>query len=143
MNRLKYLLFTFFIILSLSQFISAEEDTNKDIEIYEVRFFSLKPKNYIGKTRFFFKERNVLKIEIEGENFLNTKGSYTINGLKFEANWYGELKKQDMVYCYTFNLKGIKGVGVIIGFLKLKELAPNGMILHKIPFFFIGEKRRT
>jgi len=104
-----------------------------------MHFLSLKRGHKIASSYFTLKDQHKLEVKIPGEEFLETKGDYTKNGLQFKAHWEGTIIKQKKHYQYTFNITGFSLLDTYIaGTMMLNESIKETHQDQEITFLFIG-----
>ena len=147
------------IILSLAQYIlfllafacgiacadagpSPDNETKKCGEnCYRVTFFSLKQRHSIGDSRFLLHDNGVFEFDIEKEELLDSKGTYSIDGVTFEATAEFTIKKRRL-YHYAFSFKGIAIFDTFAaGTARLKEYIKENKLTQEVPFLFFASRK--
>jgi hypothetical protein len=145
------------ILLSLAQYIlillafsscslyagpSSDNETKESGKnCYRVTFFSLKQAHSIGDSRFLLHDNGTFEFDIEKEELLDSKGTYRIDGVTFEATAEFTIKKR-RVYHYTFSFKGIAVFDTYAaGTAKLKEYIEENKLTQEVSFLFFGSRK--
>ena len=106
---------------------------------FQTSFISLKRGHAIAPSFLTFGDEGQFEIQTPGEDFLKTEGSYTKDGLLFNASFEAILLKQKKNYLYTFTLKGISLFeNYIAGVLALNEAIQETGQSQEIRFLFLG-----
>ena len=148
MKFLSYLLPLFIFVhtgaFSLELSSSSQDGQNKPVsksssKKYIVHFLSLKRGHKITSSYFTLEDQNKLEIKISGEEFLETKGDYTKNGIQFKARFEGTIIKHEKHYHYTFNISGFSLLdNYIAGTVVLNESIKETHQNQEITFLFLG-----
>ena len=116
-----------------------EKAASKASKTFNTQFISLKRGHTIGSSCFTFGDGEQFEIKTPGEDFLQTRGSHTKNGMLFEANFEATLIKQKKHYRYTFIIKGISLLdNYIAGVLVLNESIEETEQKQEVSFLFLG-----
>ena len=106
---------------------------------FNTHFISLKRGHTIASSCFTFGGGEHFEIRTTGEDFLQTKGSHTKNGMLFEAYFEATLLKQKKHYRYTFSITGISLLDhCIAGVLVLNESIEETHQKQEVSFLFLG-----
>jgi hypothetical protein len=106
---------------------------------FKTSFISLKRGHSIAPSFITFGDEGELEVQTPGENFLKTKGSFTKDGLLFNASFEANLLRQKKNYLYTFTLKGISLFeNYIAGVLVLSEYIRETDQTQEVRFLFLG-----
>jgi len=105
---------------------------------YEVRFFCLKPRHAIGRSRLELHDNGTVAFAIENEDLVDTQGTYSLRGPAFEAREEFRIKNRD-TFRYAFHFTGIKLFDAYIaGVARLKEYRVPDRLIQVIPFVFVA-----
>jgi hypothetical protein len=106
---------------------------------FNTHFISLKRGHTIASSSFTFGDGERFEIKTPGEDFLQTKGSHTKNGMFFEAYFEATILKQKKHYRYTFSIKGISLLdNYIAGVVVLNESIKETDQKQEVSFLFLG-----
>jgi len=106
---------------------------------FKTNFFSLTRGHAIAPSFLTFRDGEQFEITTPGEDFLQTRGSHSKNGMLFEANFEATLLKRKKHYRYTFNIKGISLLdNYIAGVLVLNESIEETDQKQAVSFLFLG-----
>jgi hypothetical protein len=106
---------------------------------FNTHFISLKRGHTITSSCFTFGDGEHFEINTPGEDFLQTKGSHTKNGMLFEAYFEATILKQKKHYRYTFSIKGISLLdNYIAGVVVLNESIEETDQKQEVSFLFLG-----
>jgi hypothetical protein len=118
---------------------STERAASQASKKFNTHFISLKQGHTIASSCFTFGDGEQFEIKTPGEDFLQTRGSHTKNGLLFEANFEATLLKQKKHYRYTFSITGISLLdNYIAGVLVLNESIEETDQKQEVSFLFLG-----
>ena len=111
---------------------------------FKTNFLSLKRGHTIATSSFTFGDGEQFEIKTPGEDFLQTKGSHTKNGMLFKAYFEATLLKQKKHYQYTFSIKGVSLLdNYIAGVLVLNESIQETQQKQEVSFLFLGMPEDT
>ena len=124
--------------------VAGQNDSNKTAaskasKTFNTHFISLKRGHTITSSCFTFGDGEHFEIKTPGEDFLQTKGSHTKNGMLFEAYFEATILKQKKHYRYTFSIKGISLLdNYIAGVVVLSESIEETDQTQDVSFLFLG-----
>jgi len=119
---------------------SKETAVSSGSKTFNTHFISLKRGHTIASSCLTFGDGEHFEIKTPGEDFLQTKGSHTKNGILFEAYFEATLLKQKKHYRYTFSIKGISLLdNYIAGILVLNESIEETQQEQEVSFLFLGK----
>lgn len=118
---------------------SHETTASSSAKKFNTHFFSLKRGHTLASSCFTFGDGERFEIKTPGEDFLQTKGSHTKNGMLFDAYFEAMLLKQNKHYRYTFTIKGISLLDkYIAGMVVLNESIDETEQKQEVSFLFLG-----
>jgi len=123
---------------SCAELLPGEQSGSAAAPWYNGAFISLKPGASLRSFQFRPGDNGIMEFRVTGEAIRSAKGSYTADGLRFQAAADFFLSRGKRQYHYRIFFKGIRLLHYFGGTATLREYAENERLTQEVFFLFFG-----